>query len=89
MFSVWSRRSKNVVKLPNHGLVHGFILGTLGTLVALGSTTRLYELREFLPLQLPRELNEYLLNYLPFILGTFLTTVAALAGFIVGVSWLV
>jgi len=89
MFSMRSRRSTNVAKLPNHSLVHGFILGTLGTLVALGATTRLYELREFFPLQLPRELNEYLLNYLPFILGTFLTTVAALAGLIVGVSWVV
>jgi hypothetical protein len=89
MFSMRSGRSTHVVKLPNHSLVHGLILGTLGALVALGSTTRLYELREFFPLQLPRELNAYLLNYLPFILGTFLTTVAALAGLIVGVSWVV
>jgi len=32
--------------------------------------------------------NEFILNYIPFILGTFITTVAALAGLIVGVNWL-
>lgn len=89
MFSIKSGRIKNAVKLPNHTLLYGLILGTLGILVALGSLVRLYELREFFPLQLPKEVNEYILNYIPFILGTFITTVASLAGLIVGVSWIV
>ncbi len=33
-------------------------------------------------------MNEFILNYVPFILGTFITSVAALAGVIVGVNWL-
>jgi len=68
--------------------VYGLILGTLGVFVTLGSLTRLYELREFFPLRLPDEVNEYILDYLPFVLGTFITTVAALAGLIVGLNWL-
>jgi len=80
-------RSKEEVKLPNHAFTYGLILAALGILIALGSLTRLYELREFFPLRLPKELNDYILDYIPFIMGTFITTVAALAGFIVGVSW--
>lgn len=87
MFSFRSGRSKEAVKLPNHALVYGLVLATLGTLVTLGSLNRVYELREFFPLQIPQQVNEYILDYIPFILGTFITTVAALAGLIVGVSW--
>jgi hypothetical protein len=76
------------MKLPNHALVYGLILTALGIFVSLGSLTRLYELREFFPLRLPKEVNQYILDYVPFILGTFITTVAALAGLIVGLSWL-
>ncbi|MBM4326073.1 MAG: hypothetical protein FJ118_02825 [Deltaproteobacteria bacterium] len=89
MFSKLSRRSIDVVKLPNHILLYGIVLACVGVLVALGSLTRLYELREFFPLRLPEQVNEFILNYIPFILGTFLTTVAALAGLIVGVNWAV
>ncbi len=88
MFSILSRRSTNTVKLPNHTLLYGIILVTLGILVSLGSATRLYELREFFPLRLPDQVNEFILNYVPFILGTFITTVAALAGLVVGLNWL-
>jgi len=75
------------VKLPNHTLLYGIILTALGVFVALGSSSRLYELREFFPLRLPEQVNEFILNYVPFILGTFVTTVAALAGLIVGINW--
>lgn len=87
MFPFSSARSKEVVKVPNHALIYGLILWTLGALICLGSLTRLYELREFFPLQLPKEVNEYILDYIPFILGTFITTVAALAALIVGLNW--
>ena len=88
MLSLKSTRSSNVVKLPNHTLLYGMMLSVLGVLVALASVTRLYELREFFPLRLPEQVNEFILNYVPFILGTFITTVAALAGLIVGINWL-
>ncbi len=54
----------------------------------MGSATRLYELREFFPLRLPEQVNEFILNYVPFILGIFVTTVAALAGLIVSINWI-
>jgi hypothetical protein len=88
MFSFGTGRARDVIKLPNHALVYGLILTALGVFVSLGSLTRLYELREFLPLRLPKEVNQYILDYVPFILGTFITTVAAVAGLIVGLSWL-
>jgi len=88
MFSLKSTRSSDVVKLPNHTLLYGIILAVLGVLVSLGSLTRLYELKEFFPLRLPEQVNEFILSYVPFILGTFITTVAALAGLIVGINWL-
>lgn len=87
MFSILSGRSSETVKLPNHTLLYGIILTALGVLVILGSLTRLYELREFFPLRLPEQVNQFILNYIPFILGTFITTVAAMAGVIVGLSW--
>ena len=87
MFSKLSRRSGRVPKLPNHTLLYGIVLGLLGTLVSLGALSRLYELREFFPLSLPDKVDEYILNYVPFIIGTFITTVAALAGLIVGTNW--
>ena len=87
MLSFLSGRSSDTVKLPNHTFLYGVILGTLGVLVTLGSVTRLYELREFFPLRLPEQVNEFILSYVPFILGTFITTVAALAGLIVGLNW--
>ena len=83
-----SGRSSDSVKLPNHTVLYGIILTALGIFVLVGSATRLYELREFFPLRLPEQVNEFILNYVPFILGTFITTVAALAGFIVGVNWI-
>ncbi len=88
MFSFRSTRSGDVVKLPNHTLLYGIVLAVLGVLVSLGSLTRLYELHEFFPLRLPEQVNEFILSYVPFILGTFITTVAALAGLIVGINWL-
>lgn len=88
MFSLLSGRSSDTVKLPNHTMLYGIILTSLGVFVILGSLTRLYELREFFPLRLPEQVNEFILNYIPFILGTFITTVAAMAGVIVGMSWL-
>jgi hypothetical protein len=88
MLSRISGRSGETIKLPNHTLLYGMILATLGVLVSLGALTRLYELREFFPLRLPDQVNEFILNYVPFILGTFITTVAALAGLIVGINWL-
>jgi hypothetical protein len=45
-------------------------------------------LREFLPLKIPKDVSEYILDYLPFIVGTFITTVGALAGLVVGAGWL-
>jgi len=88
MFPFSSARSKEVVKVPNHAIIYGLILWTLGALICLGSLTRLYELREFFPLQPLKEVNEYILDYIPFILGTFVTTVAALAALIVGLNWI-
>ncbi len=88
MLSLKSGRSREVLKLPNHTFVYGLVLGALGTFVTLGSLTRLYELREFFPLRLPEGVTEYILDYVPFILGTFITTVAALAGLIVGLNWI-
>jgi hypothetical protein len=88
MLTLFSGRSSSTIKLPNHTLLYGIIMASLGTFVALGSVTRLYELREFFPIGLPEHVNELILSYIPFILGTFLTTVAALAGVIVGLNWL-
>lgn len=88
MFHLKSAQSRDTVRLPNHTLLYGIVLAVLGVLVTLGSITRLYELREFFPLRLPEQVNEFILNYIPFILGTFITTVAALAGLIVGMNWL-
>jgi len=87
MFSILSGRSSEVVKLPNHTLLYGVVLSALGVFVTLGSVTRLYELREFFPVRLPEQVNEFILSYVPFILGTFVTTIAALAGVIVGLNW--
>jgi hypothetical protein len=81
------RRTSDTIKLPNQTLLYGIILTVLGGFVAMGSLTRLYELREFFPLRLPEQVNDYILSYIPFILGTFITTVAALAGLIVGINW--
>ncbi len=78
----------NSVKVPNHTILYGIILATVGVLVVLGGMARLYELREFFPLRLPDQVNEFILNYIPFMVGTFVTSVAALAGIIVGLSWI-
>lgn len=88
MFSIIKGKFGDAVKLPNHTLLYGIILAVLGAFITLGSLTRIYELREFFPLRLPEQVNEFILNYVPFILGTFITSVAALAGVIVGVNWL-
>ena len=88
MFSRPSGRAADTVKLPNHTLLYGIVLAAVGILVTLGSLTRLYELREFFPLRLPEQVNEFILSYVPFILGTFITTVAALSGAIVGLNWI-
>jgi hypothetical protein len=88
MFSRKTTRPVDAVKLPNHALLYGIVLVTIGVLVSLGAVTRLYELREFFPLRLPEQVNEFILNYIPFILGTFITTVSAFAGMIVGANWL-
>lgn len=82
------KRSTNIVKLPNHTILYGLILSVVGVFVTLGSATRLYELREFFPLRLPDQVNEYILHYMPFIIGTFITTAAALAGVIIGLNWI-
>ena len=82
-----SKHHPQIIKIPSHTLLYGIIMGTLGLLITMGSVTRLYELLEFFPLRLPERINEYILSYVPFILGTFLTTVAALAGLMVGVNW--
>lgn len=88
MFSIIKGKSSDAVKLPNHTVLYGIVVTVLGAFVTLGSLTRIYELREFFPLRLPEQVNEFILNYVPFILGTFITSVAALAGVIVGVNWL-
>ncbi|MCX5861840.1 MAG: hypothetical protein NTW27_06930 [Deltaproteobacteria bacterium] len=88
MFSRLSGRSGDTVKLPNHTLLYGMVLAAVGLLVTLGALTRLYELKEFFPLRLPDQVNEFILSYVPFILGTFITTVAALSGTIVGLNWI-
>jgi hypothetical protein len=88
MSSKKSGRSADVLRLPNHTILYGIILFALGGFVTLGSLTRLYEFREFFPLRLPEQVNEFILNYVPFILGTFITAVASLAGVIVGINWL-
>jgi len=78
----------DTVKVPNHTILYGIVLTTVGLLVLLGGAARLYELREFFPLRLPDQVNEFILNYIPFIVGTFVTSVGALAGAIVGLSWI-
>jgi hypothetical protein len=88
MLSFIKGRSADIIKLPNHILLYGIIITALGILVGLGSATRLLELREFFPLRLPEQVNEFILTYIPFIFGTFITTVAAMAGFIVGINWI-
>ena len=88
MFSILSGRTNDSVKLPNHTVLYGIILTALGILILMGSVMRLYELREFFPLRLPEQVNEFILNYVPFILGIFVTTVAALAGLIVSINWI-
>ncbi|MBM3301478.1 MAG: hypothetical protein FJY85_16185, partial [Deltaproteobacteria bacterium] len=88
MLSLLSGRSSDTVKLPNHTILYGVVITTLGALVAAGSLTRLYELREFFPFRSPAEVNEFILNFIPFILGTFITSVAALGGLIVGLNWM-
>lgn len=88
MLSKLSGRSGEAVKLPNHTLLYGIIVVAVGVLVTLGSLTRLYELKEFFPLRLPEQVNDVILSYVPFILGTFITTVAALSGAIVGLNWI-
>ncbi|AFM23288.1 hypothetical protein [Desulfomonile tiedjei] len=87
MFSIAKGKFSDIVRLPNHTLLYGVILTALGGFVTLGSVTRIYELREFFPLRVPEQVNEFILNYVPFILGTFVTTIAALAGVIVGLNW--
>ncbi len=57
-------------------------------MIASGSVIRIYELREFFPLRLPDQVNEFILSYVPFILGTFISTIAAAAGIIVGINWI-
>ena len=88
MSSRKSGRSIDTLKLPNHTILYGVVLLVLGIFITLGSVTRLYEFREFFPLRLPEQVNEFILNYVPFILGTFITAVASLAGLIVGVNWI-
>jgi hypothetical protein len=88
MWSIFKKRADEVVKLPNHIFLYGIVLTALGVFLSLGSATRLYELREFFPLRLPEQVNEFILNYVPFIFGVFITTVAALAGLIVGLNWI-
>ncbi len=88
MLSFFKGRSGDTVKLPNHIFLYGIILTTLGIFVSLGSGVRIYELREFFPLRLPDQVNDFILTYIPFIVGTFITTVAAFAGVIVGINWI-
>ncbi len=84
-----SENAVDYVKLPNHTILYGLTLGALGLFLSMGAVTRLYELREFFPLRLPDQVSQVILDYIPFILGTFITTVAAIAGLIVGFNWLV
>ncbi|MCL5126167.1 MAG: hypothetical protein M1511_17035 [Deltaproteobacteria bacterium] len=88
MFSLKLRRSSASVRIPNHTVLYGIVTAALGAFICLGAATRLYELKEFFPLRLPEQLNEFLLNYVPFMFGVFITTVAACAGIIVGLNWL-
>lgn len=88
MLALRSRRSVHSIKLPNHTVVYGIVLTSVGIFITLGAFTRLYELREFFPLRLPDQVNEFILNYVPFIVGVFVTTVASCAGAIVGLNWL-
>ncbi len=88
MFSLKLRRAGISVKIPNHTLLYGIVVAVLGSFITLGAATRLYELKEFFPLRLPDQINEFLLNYVPFMFGVFITTVAACAGVIVGLNWL-
>lgn len=88
MLAFRSRRSDQSIKLPNHTVVYGIVLTAVGIFITLGAFTRLYELREFFPLRLPDQVNEFILNYVPFIVGVFVTTVASCAGAIVGLNWL-
>ncbi len=87
MFPGFATHHSHTTRVPNHTLLYGIIMACLGVLIAMGSVTRLYELVEFFPLRLPERIHEYILSYVPFILGTFLTTVAALAGLMVGINW--
>lgn len=88
MLAFRSKRSSNSIKLPNHTVVYGIVLTAVGIFISLAAFTRLYELREFFPLRLPELVNEFILNYMPFIIGVFVTTVASCAGMIVGLNWL-
>ncbi len=88
MLALRSRRSGQSIKLPNHTVVYGIVLTSVGIFITLGAFTRLYELREFFPLRLPDQVNEFILNYVPFIVGVFVTTVASCAGVILGLNWL-
>ena len=88
MLAFRSRRASQSIKLPNHTVVYGIVLTAVGIFITLGAFTRLYELREFFPLRLPDQVNEFILNYVPFIVGVFVTTVASCAGAIVGLNWL-
>ncbi len=88
MLAFRSKRSSQFTKLPNHTVVYGIVLTAVGIFISLAAFTRLYELREFFPLRLPDQVNEFILNYVPFIVGVFVTTVASCAGLIVGLNWL-
>jgi hypothetical protein len=80
-------RHSDTLKLPNHTFLYGVILTVLGLFITSGAVTRLWEFREFFPLKLPEQVNQVILNYVPFILGTFVTAVASLAGVMVGINW--
>ncbi len=88
MFSLKLRRPSASVKIPNHTMLYGIVVAALGSFITMGAAIRLYELKEFFPLRLPDQFNEFLLNYVPFMFGVFITTVAAGAGVIVGLNWL-
>ncbi|MFH0959027.1 MAG: hypothetical protein V1897_10030, partial [Pseudomonadota bacterium] len=88
MFSLKLRKSSASVKIPNHTMLYGIVVAALGSFITMGAAIRLYELKEFFPLRLPDQFNEFLLNYVPFMFGVFITTVAAGAGIIVGLNWL-
>ncbi len=87
MLSGISGQTGQSLKLPNHTLLYGVILSALGALVALGAATRVVEFVEFFPLRLPQNANELISSYIPFILGTFITAVASIAGIMVGIGW--